>query len=174
MKDMIGKRVPDTIFKDVYLTDITTADYFAGKRVILYSIVGAFKPSLDATIPSFELLYHEFRSQHKIDDIYCISVNDPFVMNAWKENQKFKNVKVIADGNGEFTYSMGMFVAKHNIYMNWRSWRYAAIVDDGVIEAWFEEPGKQDLTDEDTYKETSAETVMNYLRALSVEKERGK
>ena len=187
MKDMIGKRVPETIFKTrvrdesiegpnpYRWQDMTTADYFAGKRVILFSLPGAFTPTCDTyQLPSFELFYHEFRSQHKIDDIYCMSVNDAFVMNAWAKSQEIENVKVIPDGNGEFTYSMGMLVGKHNLGFGWRSWRYAAIVNNGVVEAWFEEPNFEDLAIDDPYGETSPENIRAYLNRQVVEKERGK
>ncbi len=65
--------------------------------------------------------------------IYCISVNDSYVMNAWANNEKIKNVKVIPDGSGEFTRQMGMLVKKDDKGFGYRSWRYAMIVDDGII-----------------------------------------
>lgn len=119
----------------------TTADYFKGKRVVLFSLPGAFTPTCSTyQLPGFEDGFDAFRSKG-VDDIYCLSVNDAFVMNQWAKAQGIKNVKVIPDGSGEFTRRMGMLVCKDNLGFGMRSWRYAAVINDGVIEAWFEEPG---------------------------------
>ncbi|MBI6629019.1 peroxiredoxin [Pontibaca salina] len=143
--------------------DKTTADYFAGKRVILFSLPGAFTPTCSTyQLPGFEEGFEDFKAQG-IDEIYCMSVNDSFVMNKWAEAQDLKNVKVIPDGSGEFTRKMGMLVAKDNLGFGMRSWRYAAIIKDGVIEAWFEEPGMSDNHGEDPYGESSPENVKEYL-----------
>lgn len=143
--------------------DKTTADYFAGKRVILFSLPGAFTPTCSTyQLPGFENRVEDFKA-HGIDDIYCMSVNDSFVMNKWAEAQDLKNVKVIPDGSGEFTRKMGMLVAKDNLGFGMRSWRYAAIVKDGVVEAWFEEPGMCDNHGEDPYGESSPDNLMKYL-----------
>ena len=143
--------------------DMTTDDYFAGKRVILFSLPGAFTPTCSTyQLPGFENGFEDFKAQG-IDEIYCMSVNDSFVMNKWAEMQGIKNVKVIPDGSGEFTRRMGMLVQKDNLGFGLRSWRYAAVVNDGVIEAWFEEPGMCDNHGEDPYGESSPETLMAYL-----------
>lgn len=143
--------------------DKTTADYFSGKRVILFSLPGAFTPTCSTyQLPGFENGYEDFRGLG-IDEIYCMSVNDSFVMNKWAEGQDLKNVKVIPDGSGEFTRKMGMLVDKDNLGFGMRSWRYAAIVKDGVVEAWFEEPGLMDNCPEDPYGESSPETLKSYL-----------
>ena len=99
-----------------------------------------------------------------VDAIYCMSVNDSFVMNKWAQAQELENVKVIPDGSGEFTRKVGMLVDKDNLGFGMRSWRYAAVINDGVIEAWFEEPGRADNHPEDPYGESSPETVLAYLR----------
>ncbi|WP_037307144.1 peroxiredoxin [Ruegeria halocynthiae] len=143
--------------------DKTTADYFAGKRVILFSLPGAFTPTCSTyQLPGFENGYADFGAQG-IDDIYCMSVNDSFVMNKWAQDQGLKNVKVIPDGSGEFTRKMGMLVDKDNLGFGMRSWRYAAIINDGVVEAWFEEPGLMDNCPEDPYGVSSPENVMKHL-----------
>ncbi len=143
--------------------DKTTADYFAGKRVVLFSLPGAFTPTCSTyQLPGFENGHGDFAAQG-IDEIYCMSVNDSFVMNKWAEGQNLKNVKVIPDGSGEFTRKMGMLVDKDNLGFGMRSWRYAAIVDNGVVEAWFEEPGLMDNCPEDPYGVSSPETVMKHL-----------
>nr|WP_309502233.1 peroxiredoxin [uncultured Roseovarius sp.] len=144
--------------------DKTTADYFAGKRVILFSLPGAFTPTCSTyQLPGFEKNAEAFR-ELGIDDIYCMSVNDSFVMNKWAEGQNLKNVKVIPDGSGQFTRKIGMLVSKDNLGFGMRSWRYAAIVDDGVIEAWFEEPGRCDNHSDDPYGESSPENLLRWLR----------
>ena len=113
-------------------------------------------------MPGYENGAADFKAQG-IDEIYCMSVNDSFVMNAWARNQELENVKVIPDGSGDFTRLMGMLVAKDNLGFGARSWRYAAIVNDGIIEAWFEEPGREDNHGADPYGESSPETVMAWL-----------
>lgn len=144
--------------------DVTTADYFAGKRVILFSLPGAFTPTCSTyQLPGFEKGFPEFAAQG-IDEIYCLSVNDSFVMNQWAKAQGLENVKVIPDGSGEFTRRMGMLVRKDNLGFGLRSWRYAAIVDNGVIEAWFEEPGLMDNCPEDPYGVSSPENVLAWLK----------
>ena len=94
-----------------------------------------------------------------------MSVNDSFVMNAWATDHKVKkNVKMIPDGNGEFTKGMGMLVEKQNLGFGQRSWRYAMIVNDGNIEVMFIELGKTDDSAEDPYGESSPESVLKYLK----------
>ncbi|KEC60888.1 hypothetical protein O7Y_01318, partial [Bartonella quintana JK 63] len=108
--------------------EVNSDTYFKGKRVILFSLPGAFTPTCSTfQLPDFEKLYDEFKKVG-IDEIYCLSVNDAFVMNAWKEAQGIKNVKLIPDGSGEFTRKMGMLVAKDNVGFGMRSWRYAAVI----------------------------------------------
>ncbi|MWD29483.1 redoxin family protein [Aquicoccus sp. SCR17] len=143
--------------------DKTTADFFKGKRVVLFSLPGAFTPTCSTyQLPGFEKNFTKFQEMG-IDDIYCLSVNDSFVMNQWAKAQGLENVKVIPDGSGEFTRKMGMLVAKDNLGFGMRSWRYAAIVNDGVVEAWFEEPGMCDNHGEDPYGVSSPENLLEYL-----------
>ncbi|AQS47952.1 MULTISPECIES: peroxiredoxin [Thioclava] len=143
--------------------DKTTADFFAGKRVVLFALPGAFTPTCSTyQLPGFEKGFDDFAEQG-IDAIYCLSVNDSFVMNQWAKAQGLENVQVIPDGSGEFTRRVGMLVRKDNLGFGLRSWRYAAVVNDGVIEAWFEEPGLEDNHGEDPYGVSSPETVLNWL-----------
>ncbi len=144
--------------------DKTTSDYFSGKRVVLFSLPGAFTPTCSTyQLPGYEKGAADF-SQEGIDEIYCLSVNDTFVMNKWSQDQGLENVKVIPDGAGEFSRRMGMLVEKTNIGFGPRSWRYAAVVNDGVVEAWFEEPGIRDNHDEDPYGASSPKTVLSWLK----------
>jgi alkyl hydroperoxide reductase subunit AhpC len=144
--------------------DVTTDDYFRGRRVIVFSLPGAFTPTCSTyQLPGFEKNFEQFQS-HGIQDIYCLSVNDAFVMNAWAKQQELKHVKVIPDGSGTFTRLMGMLVHKDNLGFGDRSWRYAMIVNDGVVEAWFEEPGREDNHGADPYGESSPENLLKHLQ----------
>jgi peroxiredoxin len=172
-----GQKVPNVTFKTrvrdesiggdnpYRWQDMTSDDYFAGKRVVLFSLPGAFTPTCSTfQLPGFEKGMADFKA-HGIDAIYCMSVNDSFVMNKWAQSQNLENVQVIPDGSGEFTRRMGMLVNKDNLGFGARSWRYAAIVKDGVIEAWFEEPGICDNHAEDPYGVSSPETLLKHLAA---------
>ena len=144
--------------------DLSSYEIFGGKRVIVFSLPGAFTPTCSTMqLPGFETMYDEFNQKHGIDEIYCLSVNDAFTMNAWAKAQAINNVKVIPDGNMEFTQKMRMSVDKSNLGFGDRSWRYAMIVNDGKIEAWFEEPGFSNNCETDPYGETSPENIMNWL-----------
>lgn len=172
---MIGKTLPEVTFRTrvrddsiggsnpFRWQDVTTSDYFKGRRVILFSLPGAYTPTCSTyQLPGFEKLASRMHA-HGIDDIFCMSVNDSFVMNRWARDQGLENIRVIPDGSGEFTDGMGMLVRKDNLGFGARSWRYAAVVDDGVIEAWFEEPGKRDNADDDPYGETAPEKILEWL-----------
>ena len=144
--------------------DVTTDDLFKGKRVVLFSLPGAFTPTCSGEqLPSYDRDYDKFKEQG-IDDVYCISVNDAFVMNAWARDLQIKNVKMIPDGCGTFTSNMGMLVAKPRQGFGMRSWRYAVIINDGKVEAMFEEPGFNNFSDDDDpYEVSTPENVMKYL-----------
>lgn len=174
---LIGKKVPDVTFRTrvrdesvgganpFRWQDMTSDDYFKGKRVILFSLPGAFTPTCSTyQLPDFEKMYPDFKAEG-IDEIYCISVNDAFVMNAWGKSQKLDNVKLIPDGSGEFTRKMGMLVHKDNLGFGMRSWRYAAIINDGQVEQWFEEEGYSDNCDSDPYGVSSPQNIMEKLKA---------
>jgi peroxiredoxin len=154
--------------------DVNSYEYFGGKRVIVFSLPGAFTPTCDTyQLPGFENSFEAFRDVG-IDEIYCISVNDAFVMNCWAKQQNIKKVKVIPDGNHEFTSKMNMLVQKENLGFGDRSWRYAMVVDNGKIEHWFEEPGFKNNAEDDPYGETSPENILAHLRSAAIDKERGK
>ena len=174
---MIGKKVPDVIFhtrvRDESIggsnpyrwQEVTTDEYFKGKRVVLFSLPGAFTPTCSTfQLPDFEKLYPEFK-ELGIDEVYCLAVNDAFVMNAWGRHNNLQHVKLIPDGNGEFTRKMGMLVAKYNLGFGMRSWRYAAVVNDGVIEKWFEEKGFSENCETDPYGESSPQNILKVLKA---------
>ena len=143
----------------------TSYDLFDGKRVIIFSLPGAFTPTCSAyQLPGFEENYGTFRDLG-IDAIYCISVNDAFVMNAWAQDQNIQNVQLIPDGNAYFTRSMGQLVAKTNLGFGERSWRYAAVVNDRIIEKMFVEEGQRDNADTDPYEISTPENVLEYVKS---------
>ena len=137
---------------------------FKGKRIVMFSLPGAFTPTCSGEeLPSYDRHYNKF-IENGIDDVYCISVNDAFVMNAWARDLEIKNVKMIPDGCGTFTSNMGMLVAKPKQGFGMRSWRYAVIINDGKVEAMFEEPGFNNYSDDDDpYEVSTPENVMKYL-----------
>ena len=143
----------------------TTSELFDGKRVVIFSLPGAFTPTCSAyQLPGFEEKYDDFLGLG-IDDIYCISVNDGFVMNAWAQDQNIEKVKLIPDGNAYFTRSMGMLVSKTNLGFGERSWRYAAVVNNGIIEKLFIEAEQRDNADSDPYEASTPEAVFEYVSA---------
>ena len=148
--------------------DVTTKEIFGGRRVVVFSLPGAFTPTCSTyQVPGFEDNYETIRSLD-VDEVYVISVNDTFVMRKWMMDQGVEKIKFIPDGNGEFTRQMGMLVGKSNLGFGPRSWRYAMVVDDGVVEEWFEEPGRCDECEEDPYGETAPEKVVDYLQHAQV------
>ena len=144
--------------------DVTTDELFSGKRVVIFSLPGAFTPTCSGEeLPSYDREFKNFLKMG-IDDVYCVSVNDAFVMNAWARDLEIKNVKMIPDGCGTFTSNMGMLVAKPAQGFGMRSWRYAAIINNGNIEKIFEEPGFNNFSDDDDpYIVSTPENVKNYL-----------
>ena len=144
--------------------DKTTDELFKGKRIVMFSLPGAFTPTCSSQqLPGFESMYEDIKSKG-IDEIYCVSVNDSFVMNAWANHMKIKNVKMIPDGSGNFTRFMGMLVGKNHLGFGNRSWRYMAIINDGTIERWWQEPGiNNEGLDDDPYVESTPDNVIKYL-----------
>ena len=144
-------------------TEKTSDEIFNDKKIIVFSLPGAFTPTCTSQqLPGYEAKYEDFKAMG-IDEVYCVSVNDSFVMNAWANKEGVKNVKVIPDGSGVFTEGMNMLVKKDDKGFGERSWRYAAIINNGIVEKMFEEPGKEDNCASDPYGESSPETVMKYL-----------
>ena len=144
--------------------DVSTKELFGNKKVVIFSLPGAFTPTCSGQqLPTYDEMYSQFKDKG-IDDVYCVSVNDAFVMNAWARDLGIKNVKMIPDGDGTFTRSMGMLVNKPKQGFGMRSWRYAAIVNDGTIEQMFIEPGQNDFSDDDDpYTVSSPEHVLSKL-----------
>tara|TARA_B100001778_G_scaffold258176_1_gene218401 strand:- start:543 stop:1037 length:495 start_codon:yes stop_codon:yes gene_type:complete len=145
----------------------TSRDIFDNKRVVLFSLPGAFTPICSTKmLPAYENLYLEFK-KFGIDEVYCIAVNDCFVMDAWAEDLFISHVKMLPDGNGDFTKGMGMLVAKTNLGYGNRSWRYATVINSGEIEWLSEEPGHRSNTDQDPYEQSKPTKVLDYLKKVA-------
>lgn len=139
--------------------DVKSDDLFNNKTVIVFALPGAFTPTCSSThLPRYNELARTFKA-NGVDEIVCMSVNDAFVMNAWKENQEAENITVIPDGNGEFAQGMGMLVDKDDLGFGKRSWRYSMLVRNGVVEKMFVEPNKAG----DPFEVSDADTMLNYL-----------
>ncbi|MEZ8141301.1 glutathione peroxidase [Enterovibrio norvegicus FF-33] len=157
-----GQKIPNVTFPtrqgDAWV-NVTTDELFAGKTVAVFSLPGAFTPTCSSThLPRYNELHAVFK-EHGVDDILCVSVNDTFVMNAWKADQDAENITFIPDGNAEFTRGMGMAVAKDDIGFGERSWRYSMLVKDGVVEKMFIEPNEPG----DPFKVSDADTMLAYI-----------
>lgn len=157
-----GQTIPQVTFPtrqgDEWV-NVSTSELFDNKKVIVFSLPGAFTPTCSSShLPRYNELKPVF-AQYGIDSIVCISVNDTFVMNAWKDDQEAENITFIPDGNGEFTDGMDMLVNKNDIGFGKRSWRYSMLVTNGVIEKMFIEedvPG-------DPFEVSDADTMLKYI-----------
>ena len=144
--------------------DVSTKELFGNKKVVIFSLPGAFTPTCSGQqLPTYDEMYSQFKDKG-IDDVYCVSVNDAFVMNAWARDLQIKNVVMIPDGCGTFTRSMGMLVNKPKQGFGMRSWRYSAFVDNRQIKKINEEPGMNNFSsDDDPYEVSDPETMLRYL-----------
>lgn len=144
--------------------DFQVREAFAGKKIVVFSLPGAFTPTCsNEQCPNYERLYDDFRAAG-VDEVYCMAVNDAFVMYQWGQNLGLKKVKLLPDGSGDFTRRMGMLIDKSHLGFGLRSWRYSMIVDDNVVSAWFEEPGiNDDGTDYDPYGESAPDKLLAAL-----------
>ena len=145
--------------------DKTTDDLFKNKKIIMFGLPGAFTPTCSSQqLPGFEEHYDTI-TKFSIDEVYCISVNDSYVMNAWRDHMNIEKVKFIPDGSGNFTRFMGMLIGKNHLGFGNRSWRYMAVINNGQIEKWFQEPGiNNEGIDDDPYFETTPKNMIDYLR----------
>lgn len=134
-------------------------DLFEGKKVIVFGLPGAFTPTCSSShLPRYEELYALF-AKEGIDAIYCLSVNDTFVMNAWGDAQGAINVKMLPDGNGEFVSKLGLLVDKSELGFGKRSWRFSMLIENGVITKQFNEPQE----DGDPFKVSDADTMLQAI-----------
>ncbi|PHS19944.1 MAG: peroxiredoxin [Kangiella sp.] len=143
--------------------DVSTNDIFSGKSVIIVALPGAFTPTCSSThLPGYEGKYEELKSKG-IDEVYCVSVNDAFSMFQWAKNLGIEKVKMLPDGNGDFTRLMGMLVKKENLGFGDRSWRYSMHVVDGEIKSQFVEPGLMDNSPVDPFTVSDVDTMLASL-----------
>jgi len=156
MTIQIGDRIPDStlmIMTDGKPAPLTTADLFGGKKVVLFSVPGAFTPTCSVKhLPGFVNRAEEILGKG-VNTIACMAVNDVFVMHAWGESANADKIVMLADGNGEFTKSLGLELDASGFGMGERSQRFALIADDGVVSDLFiEAPGE--------YRVSAAEHVL--------------
>ncbi len=138
-------------------------DIFSDKKVLVFGLPGAFTPTCtNKQLPAYENMYDDF-IEKGIDEIYCVSVNDGFVMGSWFDSLGIEKVQFLADGNGDFTRRMGMLVKKENLGFGNRSWRYAAVINNGNVEQLFAEAGIEDDHGEDPYEMSKPEFVIEHI-----------
>jgi len=155
------KQVPSVKFitrPEKEFVTITSSDIFENKNIVLFGLPGAFTPTCsDYHLPSYELNYDELKKLG-VDEVYCLSVNDPFVMKAWAKSLDLKKVKMLPDANLEFTKGMDMIVDRSATGMGQRSKRYSMYVKNKVIDKIFiEQDGKFDVSD--------SNTMLSYLKS---------
>ena len=159
MAIQVGERIPDVTLSIATAEGpqpTSTSDYFGGKRVALFAVPGAFTPTCSARhLPSYIEKAGDLKDKG-IDEIACISVNDPFVMAAWAERDGSPEVTMLADGNGQFARAVGLEMDGAKFGMGPRSQRYSMVVNDGVVEQLnVEAPGE--------YRASSAEHMLEQL-----------
>jgi glutaredoxin/glutathione-dependent peroxiredoxin len=155
----VGDRLPDvplTVATDDGPKPTNSGEHFAGKRVALFAVPGAFTPTCSARhLPSYVEKAKELKDAG-IDEIACISVNDPLVMAAWNDRDGSDDIVMLADGNGAFAEAAGLAFDGSKFGMGTRSQRYSMIVDNGVVEQLnVEAPGE--------YRASSAEHLLDQL-----------
>lgn len=159
MTIQVGDRLPDVplaIGTAEGPKPTTSGEFFAGKRVALFAVPGAFTPTCSARhLPSYVEKADDLKT-NGIDEIACISVNDPFVMSAWGAADGSEDITMLADGNGQFSDAVGLSFDGSKFGMGKRSQRYSMIVNDGVVEQLnIEAPGE--------YRASSAEYMLDQL-----------
>ncbi len=157
-----GQQVPQVTFRtrrNHEWVNVTTDEVFKGKTVVVFSLPGAFTPTCSSThVPRYNQLTPALKAAG-VDEVICMSVNDAFVMNEWKEEQNADRITFIPDGNGDFTDGMGLLVDKEDLGFGKRSWRYSMLVKDGVVEKMFIEPNKPG----DPFEVSDADTMLEYI-----------
>lgn len=149
----VGATLPDATFSLIdngEMKNPHTNSLFAGKKVVLFAVPGAFTPTCSqAHLPGYVALADKMKEKG-VDDIICISVNDAFVMDAWGKASNAEHIKMLADGNGSFAQLIGLDMDT-DAFGGLRSMRYSMLVDDGVVKALHvEEPGKFEVSDAET------------------------
>ena len=144
--------------------DISSDDIFQDKTIVVLALPGAYTPTCSSThLPGFDAKYQDIIEQG-VDDVYCLSVNDAFTMYQWSKHLGIQHVKMLPDGNGDFTRAMGMLVKKENLGFGDRSWRYSMLVKNREIVKMFSEPGRMDNCPEDPFSRSDVDTMLSYLK----------
>ena len=160
-------RIPYTNFKnqvagEIHETD--TPEIFDDKKIIVFGVPAAFTPLSTKHIKEYDDKYNAIK-ELGIDEIYCTSVNDSFVMSAWIKDIGIKNVKTLPDGEGVFAQGMGMLVNKPTQGLGMRSWRYSALIDNMEVKHFNEEPGYNNASaDDDPFEVSDADTMMQQIK----------
>jgi peroxiredoxin/glutaredoxin len=158
-----GSQVPEVSLaemRDGQVRTVPSRDLFQGRRVILFALPGAFTPTCStAHVPGYVARLEDFRAAG-IADVICLSVNDPFVMEAWQRSEKAEGIHFVADPFGEFTQAMGMATELREATLGTRSWRYSMLVADGRIEKMFIEPDVPG----DPFEVSDADTMWKFLQ----------
>jgi thioredoxin-dependent peroxiredoxin len=173
---LVGSRVPEVIFKTrvrdesvegpnpYRWQDVSSSELFGGKKIVVFGLPGAFTPTCSSThAPGYEAKYDEIKGLG-VDEIYCLSVNDAFVMKKWADDLGVSKVKMLPDGNADFTRGIDMLVKKENLGFGDRSWRYSMLVEDGEIKQVFAEEGYSDNCQTDPFLVSDADTMLTYLK----------
>jgi peroxiredoxin len=173
---LVGSRVPEVIFKTrvrdesvegpnpYRWQDVSSSELFGGKKIVVFGLPGAFTPTCSSThAPGYEAKYDEIKGLG-VDEIYCLSVNDAFVMKKWADDLGVSKVKMLPDGNADFTRGVDMLVKKENLGFGDRSWRYSMLVEDGEIKQVFAEEGYSDNCQTDPFLVSDADTMLTYLK----------
>lgn len=158
MTIQVGDKIPEGMFTVMGAegpTGLSTADLFAGKKVVLFAVPGAFTPTCSAAhLPGFVVHVDDIKAKG-VDTVACMSVNDVFVMHAWGQSANAEHIQMLADGNGTFTEALGLVLDGSGFGMGARSKRFAMVVDDGVVTLL--------NVDEDALEGSSAEAILAAL-----------
>lgn len=145
--------------------DVSTDDIFKEKKIVILALPGAYTPTCSNThLPGFDVKYQEIIN-HGVDEVYCLSVNDAFTMFQWSKHLGINHVKMLPDGNADFTRGMGMLVKKENLGFGYRSWRYAMVVENNTIIKLFSEPGQSDNYPDDPFFVSDVDSMLSYLKS---------
>jgi len=145
-----GDKLPEATMhtmKDGKPAAVKTSDLFAGKKVVVFAVPGAFTPTCSmAHLPGYVVNADAIKAKG-VDSIVCISVNDAFVMDSWGKGSNAEEILMVGDGNGDFTRAIGLEMDGSGFGLGKRSQRYAMIVDDGVVtKLSVEAPGKLEVS----------------------------
>jgi len=160
LSNVVFQMRQDGDWNDVHLDNL-----MEDKTIVVFGLPGAFTPTCSTfQLPTFEEMYDQFK-EAGVDEVYCTSVNDTFVMNALFESLGIKNVKPLPDGNGDLARQLGLLVRKENLGFGLRSWRYAMLVSEGSVELLSIEPNLQDNCKTDPYEKSKPEVFLEEIKS---------